>query len=78
MAKKKKKNTNSNSPSLGRKLQYDEHGNIIVGTFTESNKMWFNPYSCRTGAFDDKSTRNRKSKASQKERNKLKRGEWEE
>lgn len=73
MSKKKKRS----SPSLNKKLQYDEHGNIVVGTFKESNKMWFNPYSCGTGVFEDKTTRNRKSKASQKERNKLKRGEWD-
>jgi hypothetical protein len=69
---------NTKRPSVNKKLQYDEHGNIIVGTFKNESSVYFNAYSCRSGAFDDKTVRNRKSKAAQKERNKLKSGNWEE
>lgn len=72
MSKKKK------SPSLNKKLQYDEHGNIIVGTFKNQEKMYFDLSVCRCGAFDDKRPSNRKGKAAQKERNKLRKGEWDE
>lgn len=65
--------------SLNKKLQYDEHGNIIVGTFKENNIMpKYNPYSCGVGVFKDKSSRNRKGKAAQQERNRLRKGEWYE
>lgn len=64
--------------SLNRKLQYDEHGNIIVGSFKENIvSPKYNAYSCGVGVFKDKSERNRKSKASQKFRNNLRKGNWD-
>lgn len=67
----------SKRPSLNSKLRYDEHGNLIVGTFSTQERMLFNAYSCGSGYYEDKSTRNRKGKAAQKERNKLRQGIWE-
>lgn len=68
----------SRKPSINSKLRYDEHGNIIVGSFSNQEKLCYNGYICRSGYYDDKSVRNRKGKAAQKERNKLKQGIWED
>lgn len=72
-----KKNRNA-KPSLNSSLKYDEHGNIIVGTFSTEEPVYYNAYSCGTGYYADKTAHNRKSKAAQKERNKLKQGCWDE
>lgn len=65
-------------PSLNSKLKYDEHGNIIVGSFSTQKPLYYNAFSCGSGYYKDKSERNRKGKAAQQLRNKLKNGCWDD